>query len=260
MEQGRINELIIKYNEGQADPSEIKLIEQLIEEGRINLGQLHDLRLIEDHVMKLEIPAPTDALDDSFYQLLKMMKTKNKGFQWSRFFSWPELAPRLALASLTLIIGFFGGYLLFPSPSSNQEVAELKDEVLEMKEMMMFSLLERESATERLRAVSLTNEMSSVSDKVTNALLQTLNNDENINVRLEALEALKPFARDSRLRAELVRSIAKQDSPLVQVALAELMVELQEKSSVKEFQKIIRNERTPPQIKKRIQESIKTMT
>lgn len=260
MEQERIEELLVTYNEGQADPSEIKLIEQLIEAGRIELSQLHELSQLEEQVMKLEAPVPSTELDDNFYQMLKTMKAKNKGFSWGNFFSWPELAPKLAFASVTLILGFLGGYLLFPSPSSNKEVTELKGEVLEMKEMIMLSMLERESATERLKAVSLTNDMSSVSEKVTNALLQTLNNDENINVRLEALEALKPFVRDSRIRAELVRSISKQQSPLVQVALAELMVELQEKSSVKELQKILKSERTPQEVKKRIEESIKTMT
>lgn len=260
MEQWRIEELLVKYNEGQADPSEIRVIEQLIEEGRIELSQLHELRLLEEQVIKLATPVPSTNLDDNFYQMLKTVKAKNKGFSWSSFFSWPELAPKLAFASVTLALGFLGGYLLFPSPSSNKEVAELKREVLEMKEMVMLSLLERESATERLKAVSLTSEMSSVSDKVTDALLQTLNNDENLNVRLEALEALKPFVRDSRIRSELVRSIAKQESPLVQVALAELMVELQEKSSVKELQKILKSERTPREVKKRIEESIKTMT
>ena len=210
--------------------------------------------------MKLENPVPSVELDDTFYQMLKTMKANTKdGFSWRNFFSWPELAPRLVLASITLMIGFLGGYLLFPSPTSSKEVAELKDEVLEMKEMMMLSMLERESATERLKAVSLTNEMTRVSDKVTNALLQTLNRDENINVRLEALEALKPFVHDSRIRSELVRSIAKQESPLVQVALAELMVRLQEKSSVKEFQKILKSERTPREVKQRIEESIKIM-
>lgn len=260
MEQERIQELILKYNEGQADPSEIRLIEQLIEEGVIELSQLRELSLLNEQVMKLESPEPSTDLDDNFYQMLKTVKAKNKGFSWSSFFDWPEVAPRLAFASVTLVLGFLAGYLLFPSPSSNQQVAELKDEVLEMKEMMMLSLLERESATERLKAVNLTNEMSSVSATVTNALLQTLNNDENINVRLEALEALKPFVRDSKIRAELVRSIAKQESPLVQVALAELMVKLQEKSSVKELQKILKSERTPQEVKKRIEESIKTMT
>lgn len=260
MEQERIEELLVKYNEGQADPAEIKLIEQLIEEGRIDLNQLHELSHLEAQVTRLETPVPSTTLDDNFYQMLKTMKAKSERFSWSNFFSWPELAPKLALASVMLILGFLCGYLLFPSPSSNKEVAELKDEVLEMKEMMMLSMLERESATERLKAVSLTNEMTSVSNKVTSALLQTLNNDENINVRLEALEALKPFVRDSRIRSELVRSIAKQESPLVQVALADLMVELQEKSSVKELQKVLKSERTPQEVKKRIEESIKTMT
>lgn len=260
MEQERIEELIVKYNEGLADPSEVTLIEQLIEEGRIELSQLRELSQLEEQVMKLETPVSSTDLDDNFYQMLKTVKAKNKGFSWNSFFSWPEVAPKLALASVTLVVGFLAGYLLFPSPASNKEVSELKDEVLEMKEMMMLSMIERESATERLKAVSLTNEMSSVSDKITNALLQTLNNDENINVRLEALEALKPFVRDSKIRSELVRSIAKQESPLVLVALAELMVELQEKSSVKELQKILNSEQTPQEVKKRIEESIKIMT
>lgn len=260
MERERIEELIVKYNEGQTDPAEIKLIEQLLEEGKIELYQLRELSMLEEQVMEMKSPVPSTDLDDNFYQMLKTMKAKSKGFSWARFFSWPELAPKLALASVTLVLGFLAGYLLFPSPSSNQQVEKLTSEVQEMKEMMMFSMLEQESATERLKAVSLTSEMTSVSAKVTNALLQTLNNDENINVRLEALEALKPFVRDSRIRTELVRSIGKQDSPLVLIALAELMEQLQEKSSVKELQKAMKNERTPQDVKKRIEESIKTMT
>jgi hypothetical protein len=46
----------------------------------------------------------------------------------------------------------------------------------------------------------------------------------------------------------------------VQVALAELMVALQEKSSVKELEKILKSNKTPKEVKKRIEESIKTMT
>jgi HEAT repeats len=260
MEQERISELVVKYNEGLADPVEISLIEQLIEEGRIDLSQLHELNRLDGLVMSIKTPLPSTDLDDDFYQMLKTVKARGKGFSWSRFFAWPEFAPRLAFASVTLVLGFLGGYLLFPSRSSSKEVSELKSEVLQMKEMMMFSLLEKESATERLKAVSLTSEMSSVSDKITTALLQTLNNDENINVRLEALEALKPFVLDSRIRSELVRSISKQESPLVQIALAELMVQLQEKSSVKELKKILENENTPRDVKKQIEKSIKTMT
>ncbi len=258
MEQERIQELIMKYNEGQADPSEIEMIEQFIEEGTIELYQLHELKSLEEQVLKIESPIPSSGLDDRFYKMLSSQKRESKGFSWVNFFSWPELAPKLAFASVTLLVGVLVGYLFLPASKSTKEVAQLGQEISDLKEMVMLSLLEKESASDRLKAVSLTNEMSA-SDKVTTALLQTLNYDENINVRLAALDALKPYVRDGRVREELVRSISLQASPLVQVALAELMVALQEKSSVKEFQKILKSDKTPKEVRKRIEDGIKTL-
>ena len=74
MEQEKIQELIMKYNEGQADPSEIKMIERLIEDGTIDLSQFHELKTMEEHVMRIESPIPSTELDDSFYQMLRGMK------------------------------------------------------------------------------------------------------------------------------------------------------------------------------------------
>jgi hypothetical protein len=259
MDKEKIEGLIMKYNNGQADPSEIKLIEQLIESGSIELSQMKELSALEEQVLRIESPMPTAELDDQFYRMLSSMKKKGGSFSWASFFFWPELAPKLALASIALLVGLFVGYMFMPSPQSNTEVTKLSEELSELKEVMMLSLLEKESATDRLKAVSLTNEMTP-SDKVTAALLQTLNQDESINVRLAALDALKPYVNDGNVREQLVRSIANQDSPLVQVALADLMVELQEKSSVKELQKILKSDRTPKEVRKRIEESIKTMT
>lgn len=120
----------------------------------------------------------------------------------------------------------------------------------------MLSLLEKESATERLKAVSLTQEMDQASKHVTGALLQTLNSDENVNVRLAALDALRPYSKDGQIREALVRSIAQQKSPLVQVALAELMAELQEKGAIDAFKNILEDGETPSDIKKKIRENI----
>jgi hypothetical protein len=146
--------------------------------------------------------------------------------------------------------------MLRPAPKNTNQMEVLTSEVTELKEMMMLSLLEKESATDRLKAVSLTHDMDQASKKVTKALIETLNNDSNINVRLAALDALKAYSNDSVVREALIRSIAKQDSPLVQVALAELMAGLQVKSSVKELQKIMENKNTPKDVKDRIKKSI----
>jgi len=128
-----------------------------------------------------------------------------------------------------------------------------------LKEMVMLSLLEKESATDRLKAVSLTSEMTQASKKVTEALIQTLNEDGNINVRLAALDALRPYTHESSVRESLIRSISNQSSPMVQVALAELMVQLHEKKSVKELRKLLEEEATPKDVKERIEESIQVL-
>jgi hypothetical protein len=255
----KIEELIMKYNEGLADPSEIKLLEKLIEEGAVSLTQLHELHKLDEQIIRMEEPAPSMKLDDQFYASLAAEKRKVKRNVFA--VTWPEwsvLMPRLAFASVLLIAGFAGGYLL-ERPVENTQVKALTREVGDLKEMVMLSLLEKESATDRLRAVSLTSDMNQVSQKVTRALFKTLNEDDNVNVRLAALEVLKSYVRDGRVREELVRSISKQDSPMVQVELAGLMVAMQEKKSVKELRRILENEKTPKEVKSKIEESIRVL-
>jgi hypothetical protein len=259
MKTERIKELVNKYNAMLADPAELKEIEQLIEKGIIDIEDLNELHAIEERVLSMESATPSLSLDDKFYDMLKREKRPSGTFSWKTFFSWPELAPRLAFASVALILGLVAGYYLqTPAPPDNQ-IVSVKQELSDLKELMMLSLLEKESVTERLKAVSLTQEMDQASQKVTSALLQTLNNDSDVNVRLAALDALRIYSTDGKVRQELIRSISQQDSPLVQIALAELMAQLQAKSSVKELEKILKNENTPVDVRKKIEESLRVL-
>ena len=259
MKTERIKELVNKYNAMLADPAELKEIEQLIEKGIIDIEDLNELNAIEERVFSMESAAPSLSLDDKFYDMLQKEKRPANSFSWRKFFAWPELAPRIAFASVTLILGLVAGYYLRPEESKDQEIASVGEELRDLKELMMLSLLEKESVTDRLKAVSLTEEMDQASHKVTSALLQTLNNDNNVNVRLAALDALRGYGGESKVREELIRSIAKQDSPLVKIALAEIMAQLQAKSSVTELEKILKNENTPTDVKKKIEESLKVL-
>ena len=255
MEKDKMNELVAKYNEGLADPKEIQWIEELIEHGELELTQLHNLHQLDEQLVKMKEETPSMKLDSRFYEMLASEKRKQKP---SSSFSWPEwkiLLPRLALVSCLLLIGFVAGYWL-QRPSSGTEVQQLTQQVEGLKEMMMISLLEKESATERLKAVSLTQDINDPSKQVTIALLKTLNADPNVSVRLAALDALQGYAQLPQVREGLVRSIAMQESPLVQVALAELMVAIQEKSSVSELKKVLAQKATPKEVKEKIRKSI----
>jgi len=260
MEKKQIDELLAKYNEGLADPAEIKLIEQLIESGEVELTQLRELAYLDNQVQKMESPAPSMRLDEQFYATLASEKRKLKGQSSFTFSlpSWNVLFPKLAMGAMLMLIGFSAGHFI-QSPSEELQVSQLTEEVSELKEMMMLSLLEKESATQRLKAVSLTSEMDQVSDKVTNALFTALNQDENVNVRLAALDALKSYSKESKVRAKLIESIMIQDSPLVQMALAELMVSIQEKKSVNALKQILQNDKTTKEVKSKISESIEVL-
>jgi hypothetical protein len=258
MEPQKIRQLLLRYNAGEAKADEIKELEALILDGHIDLEEIQDFEKLQRNILAMETPAPGASLDDAFYQMLRAEKKASEP-RWKTTFSWTDLLPRLAFAAITLLLGLAVGYLLRSPAEKEQQIEALSHEIGELKEMMMLSMLERESATDRLKAVNLTQGMDQASIKVTSALLKTLNNDENVNVRLAALDALKPFTRDSQIREALIRSIASQKSPLVQVALAELMAALQEKAAIEELQKIMKDSETPSDIKKKIQESIQVI-
>ena len=258
MERKQIDELVAKYNEGLADPAEIKLIEELIVAGEVDLASLHELALLDEQIHKMEGASPSLSLDDKFYTALADEKRASRKTNSFSFPSLNSLFPRLAMAAVLILSGFAVGYFL-QSPQQKTEVSELTKEVGDLKEMVMLSLMEKESATQRLKAVSLTSEMDQASDKVTNALFVALNKDENVNVRLAALEALKPYVSKSTVRLKLIESIEEQASPLVQVALAELMVTIQEKRSVDQLRQLLKDERVPKEVKYKISESIKVL-
>lgn len=254
---GKIEELIAKYNEGLADPSEVQQLEKMIEEGGVELTQLRELNKLDDNMLKISEPVPTQELDSRFYEMLAKERKPvvTKSFSWS----WSDsIFTKLSVGALLLLGGFSAG-LMMQKRTSGDEVRVLANEVTSLKEMMMISLLEKESATDRLKAVSLSEEIQGPSRKVTDALFKTLNSDASVNVRLASLEALQNYSKSPAVRERLVRAITQQDSPLVLVALADLMVKLQEKSSVKELKKIMDQKSTPNEVKQRIKESINVL-
>ncbi len=165
--------------------------------------------------------------------------------------------PKFGYGLAMLLIGIVATTFFFKTQgNSGEEVQQLSSQVKEMREMLALSLLEHPSASERLRAVSYVEEIDTVDNRVKDALLTTLNNDENINVRLTALETLSKMATDPKVREGLIQSIAHQDSPLIQSALADLMLKLQAKKSVRSWQQLLKKPETNDAIKDKIKQTI----
>lgn len=259
------SELINKYNAGSIDNNELKKLEQLIESGEVDLTQLNDITKVQQLIPVIEHHEVSAATDENFYSMLasESAKVKQKEDSFSGLTSWWNTLwqsnYQWAYTIALLLVGVLGGYFWSTKSDSSTEVQRLTAEVQEIKELMMLTMIENKSTTDRLKAVSLTSEMVTVSKNVSTALLTVLKNDENTNVRLAAIEVLAQFASDPAVRKELVLSIKYQESPLVQLALAELMVSLKEKKSIKEFETIIENENTPKEVRQELQSAMQAL-
>ncbi|UII29847.1 HEAT repeat domain-containing protein [Fulvivirga ulvae] len=256
-------DLINKYRSGRLLAEEEELLDRYIENGTVSLDELEDLKGIKVNFEALPTPEPSQNLSDAFYANLEATKQKEqKSKALAHWFAqlWAgQPALRWAYSVGLIALGVGLGYLLRPGGEDNRKLENLSAEVSEMKEMMMLTLLDKESPSDRLKAVNLTSELPDASVKVTEALLKTLNNDENVNVRLATLEALYPYASHPQVREGLIKAIAMQESPLVQMALAEMMVALQEKRSVENLEKVLKNKNTPPEVRERIEKSIEVL-
>lgn len=165
----------------------------------------------------------------------------------------------VAAACILLVGGLAGVFFQKNVLNKNSEVAQLGNEVHELKQMMMLTLIENPTATERMRAVNLCQELPNVDQKVLDALFTTLNTDENDNVRLVTLDALVQMAHIPKVREGLVASLLKQESPLVQVALADAMVQIQEKKSVKSLKELLQKKGLDKSVKEKYEKTIQVL-
>jgi hypothetical protein len=111
------------------------------------------------------------------------------------------------------------------------------------------TLIRQASAGERLKGVTLAGEVEHPDDALVNALLETLDRDPNVNVRLQAAESLFLFANQAKVRERLTDSLGRQSSPLVQVALIDILVASREKRAAEALAELIKDRRVRPEVR-----------
>jgi hypothetical protein len=152
-------------------------------------------------------------------------------------------APRAAVAASLLVMGALGGRYLTPPRTAGEagDVAQLRGQVESLRQLVTLALLEEQSPSARLRGVTYAYQMRQPDREVRQALLYAVNRDSNVNVRLSAVDALGKLAGDPTVRQALAEAIPAQDSPLVQVALIDVLVDLRETNAAPALRALAQN-------------------
>lgn len=215
---------------------------------------------------RIATPEPSKKMDERFFEMLhseveKIENVKNKSRSWMSTIAELLWKPQMAYGILLLVMGLSLGYF-FKIDTTNTLVETTvvrNSETENVREQLVLTLLEQPSANKRLQGISQANKIQKVDDKVINALLQTLNSDTNVNVRLATIESLTNYLDNPMVREGLVQSIVKQDSPIVQMTLANLMMALQEKKSIEPFKTLMRTKELDASVKQKLETTIKSI-
>lgn len=254
----RYIDLTTAYLNDSLTSAEEGRLNQLLEEGQIDPLELKEMEALYEGVGNLPVPDPSEALAASFYRRLEEEKTHQSERQHRPFLQsykvllLPHYLKRYALVAAVFMLGVLAGNLFTPFRDYNRQLDKLSTEVAQVREVMMLNLLEAPSSADRLQAVNISSDITEPDERVVTALLKTLNHDPNVNVRLASIEALLHHADQPAVREGLVASISRQQSPHIQVALADAMLALQETNSIEDLRRLLEQ----PELDHTVQEKI----
>ncbi|MGZ4887833.1 MAG: zf-HC2 domain-containing protein [Candidatus Angelobacter sp.] len=169
--------------------------------------------------------------------------------------NWRQLpAAGIVWACLFLACGYFIGKHADrgTDAAAQAQLNEMRQELGATRQMVALSMLQQQSASQRLEGVSWSTRLPEPDPKVMSALLHTVRFDNSVDVRLAALDALGRYADRPEVRRELVDVLQTSQSPMVQVALIDLLVDLHDKSAVPQFKKFQQDPHVNPTVKKRV--------
>ena len=179
---------------------------------------------------------------------------------------WASLWPsrpiwQATFAATLLLVGGLGGKYLVGGRAAqpNPEMAQLQSQIENLRQLVTLSMLREQSPSARLRGVTYSYQVTQNDPQVEQELLRTVNHDSNVNVRLSAVDAITKFAQNPEVRQALIDSIPVQDSPLVQVAIIDLVAQSNDKKLAPALRKLIEQKDTNEAVKQRAESALKKL-
>lgn len=235
------DEDIIAYLNDELDEERSGDISAWIKESEQAQQRVAEFQLLDQAISDSLVFEPSEELLSSFREKISEERGNNR-----KDFRWFQVAAAVAL----MVTGFVVGRGTMDTNQSNGQLADLQGEVRVLQQMVMMNSLKEHSASERLQVINRIEATPTiVDDELIHTLIQTMGGDDNTNVRFAAVQALGRYMDQEIVRSSMVRSLAEQGDPLVQIAMINLLMEAGEETAIAPIKQIADNEGSPNEVR-----------
>ena len=199
--------------------------------------------------------APSQQLRRRFYDELEHADRRmHRRRKWLGLFG----APGLVAAIGCLFVGVVIGLLLRSSPpaADRSELAQLQQQVAILNRNLVLDRLENDSPSKRLLGVIEASDLAEHDPEVRRALLERAVDDRVHSVRSAAIDAIGPRLGSPAVGDELMASLEKAESPLVQLALADLVLRYGNPQQLEQLVKLSDSGSLHPDVAKHVKSSV----
>ena len=283
MISNHVKDQLLAYLCGELDTEQQRAINEHLPTCDACRKELETINAFWSSLNLLPQEQPSDAMREKFYESLQDaveetahrsrsdVKMKSAAGWFERLFPKP-FAVQFGLGLLLLAIGGVVGLQLRQQPQQQRvqqqaqvqpvnttEISQMHQELMAMNRLLTMSLLQQESASERLKGVSLSYRVEGSDPEITSALLQALKYDPNVNVRLAALDAIIKDKDHASIQSELVKLLPAQSSPLVQLEIVDWLMQKHEITSLDVLNRMLKNPEVNKAVKQRIEKVIQEL-
>ena len=209
--------------------------------------QLRDAHSLWMELGQLDVPSVPEGAKNRFLTTLNEFEKKHKVHRIRK----PGNLFTVLKWAAVFIIGLSTGVFL---ANRNKTDHAAGNPVL--PNQFLTSLHDSKSATEKLRVLQTLKENNNPEEYVYEALYKTILNDPNVNVRLSAIEAMLHFSDRPKVRMLLIQALTFQESAIVQLSLAEVIIKLQDNESMEEIKKLLNSDKLLPEVKMHLKETL----
>lgn len=247
---------LVAYLLGDLSDKEQQEMDRKVRQSPTMEQEVADLKMVLgllDQQAELE---PSAYSREQFHQFLEMeakaQHVTNEG-RASRLSWWAAAAVAL------LVIGVGFGVIIQDNNRQQAQIHQLSAEVVETRKLLFLAMLEDASASERIQAMNVSTSDFAPDQRIVNALIDRLQNDKNVNVRLKAAESLSGFVSSEGVTEAMIQALELEGSPEVQIMLIESLVNGQRTEAVPSLQRLIDREDVPEIVRDMAAHGLETM-